>query len=236
MLRRVSLFLSLLAFSVTSNAAVVTYTDRASFLAATSSATVIDFGGIADPSDQFLQDSIILSGVQFDANVADGNTLYVLDDTFCCPAYSDRGDNVASLSSAVSNQQTNNSFIDITLPDGTTAVGMDLFTVTIGDGLGTSGGTTVNIDIAGGISSINTAPAVPGGTGDEGRVFIGFTSDVPLAFLSVSPTFARTAVNIVDFTFGTAGTPNPVPVPAAIWLFGTALLGLVGFSKRRKDA
>jgi hypothetical protein len=30
--------------------------------------------------------------------------------------------------------------------------------------------------------------------------------------------------------------PNPVPVPAAIWLFGTALIGLVGFSKRRKAA
>ena len=27
---------------------------------------------------------------------------------------------------------------------------------------------------------------------------------------------------------------NPVPVPAAIWLFGTGIIGLVGFSKRRK--
>ena len=27
-----------------------------------------------------------------------------------------------------------------------------------------------------------------------------------------------------------------VPVPAAVWLFGTALIGLVGFSKRRKAA
>lgn len=27
---------------------------------------------------------------------------------------------------------------------------------------------------------------------------------------------------------------SPVPVPAAVWLFGTALLGLVGFSKRRQ--
>lgn len=26
---------------------------------------------------------------------------------------------------------------------------------------------------------------------------------------------------------------NPVPVPAAIWLFGTALIGLVGFSRRK---
>ena len=31
-------------------------------------------------------------------------------------------------------------------------------------------------------------------------------------------------------------TPNPVPLPAAVWLFGTALLGLFGFSKRRKKA
>jgi hypothetical protein len=31
-------------------------------------------------------------------------------------------------------------------------------------------------------------------------------------------------------------TLNPVPVPAAVWLFGTALIGLVGFSKRRKAA
>jgi hypothetical protein len=29
---------------------------------------------------------------------------------------------------------------------------------------------------------------------------------------------------------------SPVPVPAAIWLFGTALLGLAGFNRRRKHA
>jgi len=27
---------------------------------------------------------------------------------------------------------------------------------------------------------------------------------------------------------------SPVPVPAAIWLFGTGIIGLIGFSKRRK--
>jgi hypothetical protein len=31
-----------------------------------------------------------------------------------------------------------------------------------------------------------------------------------------------------------AWTPTPVPVPAAIWLFGTALIGLIGTTKRRK--
>ena len=30
--------------------------------------------------------------------------------------------------------------------------------------------------------------------------------------------------------------PGAVPIPAAVWLFGTALIGLIGFGKRRKAA
>ena len=30
--------------------------------------------------------------------------------------------------------------------------------------------------------------------------------------------------------------PSPVPIPAAVWLFGTALIGMVGFGKRRRVA
>ena len=29
---------------------------------------------------------------------------------------------------------------------------------------------------------------------------------------------------------------NPVPVPAAVWLFGSGLLGLVGIARRKKIA
>ena len=39
----------------------------------------------------------------------------------------------------------------------------------------------------------------------------------------------------IDFLFGTTQlnlNVNPVPVPAAFWLFGTALLGFVGMSRR----
>ena len=41
-----------------------------------------------------------------------------------------------------------------------------------------------------------------------------------------------------EFGFIVQGAARPnfpsVPVPAAVWLFGTALIGLVGFGKRRK--
>ena len=61
--------------------------------------------------------------------------------------------------------------------------------------------------------------------------------------------FTHTATStLTDFIFGgtvTSGTffiddvsidvsPSAVPVPAAVWLFGTALIGLVGFGKRNK--
>jgi hypothetical protein len=49
---------------------------------------------------------------------------------------------------------------------------------------------------------------------------------------------ALTAIQIDDIR--TNGFPPPppsaVPVPAAVWLFGTTLIGLVGFGKRRKAA
>lgn len=40
----------------------------------------------------------------------------------------------------------------------------------------------------------------------------------------------------VDLVGQITSTPAVVPVPAAVWLFGTALFGLVGFSRRRKAA
>jgi hypothetical protein len=35
---------------------------------------------------------------------------------------------------------------------------------------------------------------------------------------------------------GFAATPAAVPVPAAVWLFGSGLMGLVGVARRRKSA
>jgi hypothetical protein len=55
--------------------------------------------------------------------------------------------------------------------------------------------------------------------------------------------FAAVSSTMGSITFGTCGepgqppcVPSAVPVPAAIWLFGSALIGLFGFNKRRKAA
>ena len=42
---------------------------------------------------------------------------------------------------------------------------------------------------------------------------------------------SRIGATLVD-----TGTPSAIPLPPAVWLFCTALIGLVGFSKRRKAA
>jgi len=53
----------------------------------------------------------------------------------------------------------------------------------------------------------------------------GFDPDVAFTQLVRSRTFAEEGFEV-----------SPIPIPAAVWLFGTALIGLVGFGKRRKAA
>ena len=64
---------------------------------------------------------------------------------------------------------------------------------------------------------------------------------IQFGFNTVTTAFDNTGVyydNICfDNTGGCPGTPNPpeIPVPAAVWLFGSGLLGLVGVARRRKS-
>ena len=70
--------------------------------------------------------------------------------------------------------------------------------------------------------------------------------DVPVAMLALVPSGATGSNGYVEcyncgpLRLGVAGAylsaTSPIPVPAAVWLFGTALLGLVGYSRRRKSA
>ena len=48
-------------------------------------------------------------------------------------------------------------------------------------------------------------------------------------------TFSQDNVNFSNLEITGLPPINAVPVPAAIWLFGTALIGFLGFGKRRKQ-
>ena len=90
---------------------------------------------------------------------------------------------------------------------------------------------TVSID--GGISRSVIAT---GSSGDGGYANLDF-----LALVGADQNIEFTARNLYgddgnnDYALA-AITVSAVPVPAAIWLFGTGLIGLIGFSKRRKAA
>jgi hypothetical protein len=60
-----------------------------------------------------------------------------------------------------------------------------------------------------------------------------------MGYSAVQPTLDGSSQTVVfnDASFFvTSLQVSPVPAPAVVWLFGTGLIGLVGFSKRRKAA
>lgn len=64
---------------------------------------------------------------------------------------------------------------------------------------------------------------------DGGGAFIGFT-DIGRSITSVTLNLTNDVVAIDDIRYGVSA----VPVPAAVWLFGSGLVGLVGASRRKK--
>ena len=74
--------------------------------------------------------------------------------------------------------------------------------------------------------------------------FVGglLVGGIPIGAVDISWIATASAPNIIGIApsvivNGSALVSVPeVPIPAAVWLFGTALIGLVGFSKRREAA
>ena len=68
------------------------------------------------------------------------------------------------------------------------------------------------------------SPATAGG-------FSGLISDEAIESVEITCTFNNDfKCGVYDIQFGTLA---PVPIPAAIWLFSTGLLGLIGITKRK---
>jgi hypothetical protein len=94
-------------------------------------------------------------------------------------------------------------------------------------------------------ANIMANPAVGGGAAYPGALFqwnagneipAAGTSSVLFMTSNLAPTY-RWAETESPGGFGAAGdVPSMVPVPAAVWLFGSGLLGLIGIARRRKTA
>jgi len=78
---------------------------------------------------------------------------------------------------------------------------------------------------------ISVSGNVVGGTGERNGSVIFYGSFDSISW--TNPIFE----NYYGFTVGISGVANSViPVPAAVWLFGTGLMAMVGFSRRKRAA
>lgn len=74
-------------------------------------------------------------------------------------------------------------------------------------------------------------------SGDTFYIFAALSAKAVNGYADASNTFTMSFLDDTGLVATTTGPDiNPVPVPAAAWLFGSALLGFAGFSKRRKKA
>ncbi|RDH86144.1 MAG: hypothetical protein DIZ80_01355 [endosymbiont of Galathealinum brachiosum] len=104
--------------------------------------------------------------------------------------------------------------------------------MTVGDtvsGIGTLGATENMIgDLPMGLVPVATSTLDTDGASIIGDDGIGGSSMDNGPFSGFNMNFDMTSVTMTDYT------PSAVPVPAAIWLFGSGLVGLVGFARRKK--
>ena len=108
------------------------------------------------------------------------------------------------------------------------------------DGLGNIGPTTARY-FGNGSGKVNFLFDPEVGTDVAGgfNTSLFFYLDTAALFYDMSGQFDLLCApdNCISQLYSTfAPSTSPVPVPAAIWLFGSALIGLVGFGKRRKAA
>jgi hypothetical protein len=177
-----------------SRAGMIRYNSRAAFQAATNGTSTIDFEGFA-PDGGFISGvSFTFSGVTFTQSVSRG-ALFVI------------GRNVYYSNNSVLSAQHGPSGptdLEITLPGGYTAIGMDV---------GSFRGSTFTFTLSTG--DVFTRPT------QFNLGFVGVTTSTPITSIRIdSPDLV---MNVDNFTFGQA-----VPEPASLMLFGIGTLCLLG--------
>lgn len=113
-------------------------------------------------------------------------------------------------------------------------------------------GATASVSTSSGFSAFNVQYSTDGGgsftsfsPSQNGSSFSFNSAFIAAAFSANSPlkvifsgVLDGSVASSYNFTVSSgvgAPAPNAVPVPAAVWLFGSALMGLVSVSRRKKD-
>ena len=164
------------------------------------------------------------------AGAVDGDALMLLDGTAQAyngnpvpPTYDDSGTHVTAPWDFFGARGTN-VHGGLGVSGGDTAVDMSTWGVVWGE--------VPFINMGGDATQGDTSTAAlvcPGGTCEAGESFtLDYSAHVPIGDPS--------GFGGVLYELHLQGTVNAVPVPAAVWLFGSGLLGLVGIARRRKAA
>ena len=88
-----------------------------------------------------------------------------------------------------------------------------------------------------GAAGLIIGPATNANASINGSVHNPYLDGTATFLLALSGVTAATTITNVAFSFGTNNeTIVPVPIPAAVWLFGSGLLGLIGIARRRQSS
>jgi hypothetical protein len=200
--------LSILAITNSVQAAVVQFTDLASFQANTTGLTTIDFeGGTGNFTNYpYFAGGLTTSGVNFNSPA-----LYVANQP--SSTLFDWG------SGAVLADITGRASLLVTLPSGVTAFGSDIMSFNAYASpfnISLSTGQTFNLN------SLNY----------PNRKFVGFTSDTAITSISFTATAGNTLLD--NFRFGTASPAAATSVPEPFTVIGTLVGGTTALRMRKK--
>jgi len=205
-----------LSFSV--NAAVAAYTNKALFDSAAGSTTLETFDSGSCCASQTTISTLNLGGIQ-------PGVTYSLKDPFSGQySFIFNGGGYGFSSSGQwlhSFRISGTSALNIEFESPVSAFGFDTVNSYMGEGF------TANINFSNGSTSVQNVSDMPNRT----LVFYGFVSDMGIDSVEIQGTSSQYNFAIDNFQFG--GAPAAVPVPAAAWLFGSALAGL-GVLRRKK--
>jgi len=204
----VAVGLAVAATAAPSQASIVVYNNQASFNAATTGLTSVNFVGLAPPGGfTYYGNTLTTGGLTF-TDV--GARLFVIDPGFSPPSWSyTPGRPVLTDNFGGGAGLTTTAF-----PAGTTAVSF-----TIGD----FGPTTATITLStGDVVNLNLA-------GQPNLDFIGFTSTIPITSVTIQDGIQAPVIDTVQFG-------QAIPEPATFAVFGVLAFGALGARRRLKVA